>query len=152
MSIKKLSTLKSPIWIKIWNIPFDLLSVEGIGYIVSAVGKSLCLDKATEERRMIDFAKNCVEVNSTDDLPEAVEVEKGDSFTVSIEYPGKPLKCSSCNDICHLSKFCNQIVRKWVPKNLKQRARKYNLLHSLRLWLSLDGSWMKVQSWRKWKK
>lgn len=61
MIIEKLS-----IWMKICDIPIDLLSVEGIGYITSAMGKPLCLDKATSERKRIDFAKVCVEVNGGD--------------------------------------------------------------------------------------
>lgn len=52
-------------------------------------GEPICLDKATEERRRIDFAKVCVEVHCYDELPESidVEVEGGEFFEVNIEYP-----------------------------------------------------------------
>lgn len=97
--IEKLSTVKYPLWMKIWDIPLDLFSVEGIGYIASAVGRPLCFDKATAERR-IDYAKVCVEVTGGDTLPEVVEVqvEEGYSFKVTIEYPWKPLKCPGCKE------------------------------------------------------
>lgn len=51
VSIEKLNALRYPIWLKSWDIPIDLLSVEGIGHIASAVGRPLWLDKATAERR-----------------------------------------------------------------------------------------------------
>lgn len=44
MSIDRLTTIKFPIWMKLWDIPFDFFSVKGIGYIANAVGKPFCLD------------------------------------------------------------------------------------------------------------
>lgn len=57
LTIKKLNMPKFPIWLNIWNITLDFLSVEGIGYIASGVGEPLCLDKATEDRKRIHYAK-----------------------------------------------------------------------------------------------
>lgn len=36
-----------------WNVLLELFSFEGIGFIMSAVGKPLYLDKAIEEKRMV---------------------------------------------------------------------------------------------------
>lgn len=61
--VEKLSSKKVSIWIKLWQIPLELFTPEGIACIASAVGKPLYLDKATAERRRVYFARVCVEVN-----------------------------------------------------------------------------------------
>lgn len=43
LSVEKLSTAYFPIWIKIWNIPLDLFSVEGISCIDSGVRDPISL-------------------------------------------------------------------------------------------------------------
>lgn len=58
------------------------------------------------------------EVSGNDVLPELVDVqiEDGESFRMSIEYPWKPLKCNSCREISHSFKNCPHTFRKWVLK------------------------------------
>lgn len=43
-------------------------------------------------------------------------MEEGDSFTVTIEYPWKPPKCSKCGALGHYNKFCQKTQKKWIPK------------------------------------
>lgn len=49
MSFDRPKGLKFPISMKLWDIPLDIFSVEGISYIASFVGKPICLDKATAD-------------------------------------------------------------------------------------------------------
>lgn len=70
MSMEKLPTTKIPLW-----LPMEQLTGEALSYIASVVGVPLFLDKATEEAARIGFARACVEVNSTDTLPDVVEVD-----------------------------------------------------------------------------
>lgn len=118
LTVEKLSTSSFPIWLKLWHIPMDYFSTEGIGYIASGVGEPICLDKATEERRRIDYARVCVKVLGSDDLPETVEVdvEGGGQFTVTVEYPWKPQRCSACKTLGHFMKQCPKFASTWVPK------------------------------------
>lgn len=71
LTIEKLSVSSFLIWLKIWNIPLDFFSTDGISYIASGIGIPTCLDKATEERRRIDFARVCVEICHSDVLPDS---------------------------------------------------------------------------------
>lgn len=90
LTIEKQSMSNFPIWLKVWNIPLDFsLSVDGISYVASGVGIPFCLDKATEERKRIDFAKVCVEEQYSNVLPDfiEVEVEGAEPLTANIEYP-----------------------------------------------------------------
>lgn len=68
----------------------------------------MCLDKATEQRRRVQFASN-------DELPKSilVEVESFGHYDISVEYVWKPPKC----DLCHLlANFCKAYKREWQPK------------------------------------
>lgn len=49
-SVNKVSMQKFSLWIKLWNVPMELFSKDGISHIASAVGYPLYMDKATKER------------------------------------------------------------------------------------------------------
>ncbi|GKV19260.1 hypothetical protein SLEP1_g29545 [Rubroshorea leprosula] len=69
-----------PIWVKLWKVPMEFLSMEGLSYIANAIGVPLALDKATEERARVDFAKVYVEIDVyfAQDLPEFILVDVED--------------------------------------------------------------------------
>lgn len=45
--MEKLSFQKFPLWIKLWNVPLELFTIDGISCIASAVGTPLYMDRAT---------------------------------------------------------------------------------------------------------
>nr|GEZ27004.1 hypothetical protein [Tanacetum cinerariifolium] len=69
-----------PIWVYVYNIPLELCNGNGIGKIMSGVGKPLLMDKMTREQCLkkaskMDFARVLVEVSAEDDLPNVIEIE-----------------------------------------------------------------------------
>lgn len=48
-TVKKLSFQKFPLWIKLWNVPFELFTIDGISCIANAVGIPLYMDRDTQE-------------------------------------------------------------------------------------------------------
>lgn len=44
----KFSVLKIPTWIKLFNVPMELFTTNGLSHVGSAVGNPLYLEKATE--------------------------------------------------------------------------------------------------------
>ncbi|GKV49563.1 hypothetical protein SLEP1_g56305 [Rubroshorea leprosula] len=77
IELTNLKPSKMPIWIKVWNVPITLYTKQGLGYIASAIGIPISLDKATELRTNVNFAQICVEVDldKIHQLPESAFVE-----------------------------------------------------------------------------
>lgn len=48
-----------PAWIKIHKLPFEFWTAESFSKIASTIGKPLHVDKATEKRQRLDFARVC---------------------------------------------------------------------------------------------
>ncbi|KAK8585288.1 hypothetical protein V6N13_139222 [Hibiscus sabdariffa] len=63
-----LSMDSAPVWIRLWHVPLELYSQQGLGYLASALGKPLYTDKATTLRLTLEYAKICVEVNAASSL------------------------------------------------------------------------------------
>ncbi|GLT52711.1 hypothetical protein SLA2020_260350 [Shorea laevis] len=113
---------RMPIWVKLWDVPMDLFSVESLCYIASGIGVPLALDKATEDRTRVDFAKVCVEIEvaNAQDLPEIIPVDTEDfpSVDIRVEYPWLPATCSSCKKKRHTSRNCK--TKKPKPKTYRK--------------------------------
>lgn len=105
--------------VKLWNIPLELFTNEGLRRITSAIGEPLYMDKATELRRRLNFSKVCVEVGCSDDLPDIipVNIEEIGSVEVSVEYLWRPSVCSVCMQFEHSNLHCLKVKRVWVPKS-----------------------------------
>ncbi|KAK8602779.1 hypothetical protein V6N13_084982 [Hibiscus sabdariffa] len=102
----------APIWIRLWHVPLELYSQEGLSYLASALGKSLYTDKATTLRQHLEFAKICVEVDAKFTLPSSVLVDLGDDnvIAVGVELVWAPPKCSHCSIFGHLEEKCARSV------------------------------------------
>ncbi|GKV06257.1 hypothetical protein SLEP1_g18157 [Rubroshorea leprosula] len=65
----------------------DVFTPDGLGYISSAIGVPLALDKATEDRTCVDFAKVFVEIDvaTTNDLHDTIPVSVDDIFSKDVK-------------------------------------------------------------------
>lgn len=115
--LDKLSLHKFPLWIALRGVPLELFTPEGLSCIASAVGNPLCLDKATEQRRRVNFARICVEVSNGDVLPDQINVniETLGKRVINVEYAWKPEFCSLCKYFGHRENNC-QAKEEWRPK------------------------------------
>ncbi|OVA06397.1 protein of unknown function DUF4283 [Macleaya cordata] len=72
---QELAELRSvPIWITLKNILVHLWNNEGIGTIVSFLGKPLLMDGPTANKSRMSFVRVCVEINMESPLPDFVPV------------------------------------------------------------------------------
>lgn len=53
-----------PVWIHLSNIPLEMFNQKGIGYLASAVGTPLFMDKFTAKKQRLAFARVRVEVDA----------------------------------------------------------------------------------------
>ena len=84
---------KVPVWMKFFNVPLELWTNEGLGYIASAFGTPLYLDEHTFKRSRIAFARVCVEIKADKVIPPSFKVNLGygEPYEIQVEIPWKPL-------------------------------------------------------------
>ena len=115
------------IWIQLSNIPLELFTQKGLSYIASALGVPLYMDHITAKQQRLTFAKICIEIKATKDIPSAIEVrlQDGSIVSVSVEIPWRPLKCLHCVIFGHTEKACSQkpsMTKIWVPKGKTKKV------------------------------
>lgn len=116
-NFEKLSTSKIPLWVKLRKVPLELFTCEGLSQISSAIGNPLYLDRATEHRLRVDFARVCIEVDSGEELPSSIEVdiEGVGKVDIIVEYPWKPTVCAICKKFGHHDQTCTGVKEVWKP-------------------------------------
>ena len=112
-----------PLWIHLRNVPLELFNQNGLSYIASAIGTPLYMDKITASQQRLAFAKICVEVEASKDIPRSIEVEmkEGSVVSVFVDVPWYPQRCLQCETYGHGDKFCPKKkgvvpAKVWVPK------------------------------------
>lgn len=117
ISHEKLSSSKIPLWLNLRGIPMELFTNEGISHIASGVGVSLLMNKATELKNRLSFARFSIEVDLIATLPSSINVEIEDfgGLEVVVDYPLKPKFCTICREIGHGDKFCHNSKEVWKP-------------------------------------
>ncbi|KAI8536320.1 hypothetical protein RHMOL_Rhmol10G0248100 [Rhododendron molle] len=80
----------------------------GLSHIASSVGRPLYADRLTESGRRLNYAKICVEVDCSSQLPESFDLKyaNGDMEVIRIQYPWKPQICSVCQVFGHSEGTC----------------------------------------------
>ncbi|CAN6988286.1 unnamed protein product [Brassica rapa subsp. trilocularis] len=98
------SLQKAPIWVKISNVPFDLLTDEGLSIISEPIG--VIVDaKPFSSVSEVDIK---VVVDLLQPLLKTVEVEREDGGiqVISVTYPWLPPLCPVCNELGHKAQLC----------------------------------------------
>ena len=117
---------KLPLWIHLGNIPLELFTQTGISYIASALGNPLYMDRFTANQQRLAFAKVCIEVEASRDIPRSIEVQLKDGSIglVHVEIPWMPTKCVQCGIFGHGDKTCPKKLqprKAWVPKVVEKK-------------------------------
>ncbi|XP_060177930.1 uncharacterized protein LOC132607872 [Lycium barbarum] len=91
-------------WIfKYWN-------AKGLSKIGSLVGKPLMVDKNTEKKLGLNFAKLLVEVKIGSKLPDVIyfKNERGNIIEQQVTYDWKPYVCTICQNYGHSAEECRR--------------------------------------------
>lgn len=103
-SLNPPSLERAPIWATIYNIPFDLVTDEGLSYISRPLGQVV----DAKPFKSISSADIKVIMDLTKPLPKEFEIEREDGkiCLLSVSYPWLPPLCSVCNEIGHKESLC----------------------------------------------
>ncbi|KAL9665169.1 hypothetical protein QQ045_020580 [Rhodiola kirilowii] len=96
-NVKKEPSTK-PAWIRLPNLPLELYNPGYIDPIVTSFGRFLAVDTRTTSFNNPSFARVCVEIDTTNNLPDDVWIATGkdSGFWQRIEYEDTLLYCSKC--------------------------------------------------------
>ncbi|GAV86408.1 DUF4283 domain-containing protein, partial [Cephalotus follicularis] len=117
MSLCKDSFTSIPVWVKLTNVPPELLTRPGLSYIASALGVPLCMDAATTAGNRLSFARVCVKMKAQSNFPNSFKVRQrsGILADIMVQYVLKPSACSVCKVFDHSSKQCHLVERNVPP-------------------------------------
>ena len=116
--LEKVEPSTIPIWVCVYNIPMELCNGNGLGKIMSGIGKPMLMDKMTRERCLkksgkLDFARCLVEVDAVDELPNSLEISypplgnrPARVGKLEVKYQWKPPLCTHCKTFGHTTYAC----------------------------------------------
>lgn len=101
-----------PVWIRLYSLPTELWEPEILEAIGNSLGTYVKAADQTIKARYTSFARICVYLNVSRDLPEAVNLTWLDEvWRQTLDYENLPFRCKICHEHGHLLRNC--------PKNLK---------------------------------
>ncbi|XP_022857164.1 uncharacterized protein LOC111378228 [Olea europaea var. sylvestris] len=126
MTLAKENLRCIPVWVKLYNIPFEYWTTKGLSHVASAVGRPLRADVITLTCKRLSYARVCVEINALDELVEEFDFRcaNGDWITIRAEFEWVPIKCSKCGVFGHNcssqtmpSESKGKLAKVWVAKD-----------------------------------
>ncbi|KAK3212619.1 hypothetical protein Dsin_017325 [Dipteronia sinensis] len=138
--LTKESYSKILVWVKLFNIPHEYWTEEGLNHIASTVGKPLYADSLTESMKRISYARICIEIDATCDLVDSFDLfiednsdtNHDESVEIFVEYQWKPKICSECKSFGHSIVTCPRLKPLHPPSDTdfspkpKQEWRRVN--------------------------
>ncbi|CAL5339681.1 unnamed protein product [Camellia sinensis] len=114
-----------PLWVKLYNVPLELWTEEGLGYIASIMGTPLYLDVPIFKRSRLTFVRICIEVPANKEIPKSfkINIGYGDPYEIHVEVPWKPQRCDGCKTFGHATNLCPQKPKTLNPPSSKQEWR-----------------------------
>lgn len=108
MELEEIKTI--PIWVIFKHFPMELWDEEGFYVVRSAVGNPLFTDTLTEERKRMNYAHMCVEIDMNCKYPNNVTIVVDDrkAYNLSVEYNWRPPKCTICEMFGHTVDRCGR--------------------------------------------
>ncbi|KAL2231024.1 UNVERIFIED_CONTAM: Transposon TX1 uncharacterized protein [Sesamum indicum] len=112
MALRKLKHTQVLVWIKLRHLPMELWTEEGLSIVASGVGKPLYPDAITRACTRLDFARVCVMLDATSNLPKHIIImtpneDGGESpCKIDVEYEWLPTRCNTCMTLGHTTKEC----------------------------------------------
>lgn len=101
------------------SLPLQCWNKRAISRIASKLGKPLCLDNTTQERRRISYARVLIEIDTSSKPIEEFEVKlpSGTTYTQYVSYENLPKFCTHCFIFGHYLDNCKLCSKAHVEKD-----------------------------------
>ncbi|XP_057862719.1 uncharacterized protein LOC131071037 [Cryptomeria japonica] len=96
-----------PVWIRLPRLPLEFWREDILHSISLLLGKPMGSASQTQDRKIISFARICVEVDLNNPLPDSMEIRMGSSSWIQqLDYETLPFRCRICHEYGHLHCKC----------------------------------------------
>ena len=97
----------APVWLRLYSLPTEYWKEEILTDIGNALGEFVKISEQTKQVRYVSYARLCVYLDISKDLPEAIELTHDDEEWVqTIDYEQLPFRCRRCHEHGHLFRYC----------------------------------------------
>lgn len=114
-----------PIWVQFHNLPLQCWNTRAISKIASKLGKPLCVDNFTLERKRISYARVLIEIDTSISPLEMFDVKlpSGLVYSQYVYYENMPKFCNHCFMFGHIREKCKHLVNYEIPNvQLKKKT------------------------------
>ncbi|XP_062080566.1 uncharacterized protein LOC133785333 [Humulus lupulus] len=108
-----------PVWIRLHDLGLQYWGTKCLSALVSTIGRPMMMDRITNDRSMVKFARVLVDVEITEQLPHSISFlnERGQLVEQAIEFEWLPTRCSTCKNLGHVASGCKREQRSvWKAK------------------------------------
>jgi hypothetical protein len=96
-----------PVWVRLPRLPLEFWREDIFHSISMLLGKPVGSATQTQDRKVISFARICVEVDLNNPLPDSMEICMGSiSWIQQLDYETLPFRCRLCHEYGHLLRRC----------------------------------------------
>lgn len=112
-SLMRITTLYLGTGVQLYSLPLQCWNTQAISRIASKLGKPLCLDKNTHERKRISYAHILIEIDTSVIHVDSFEVRLPSStqYTQYVTYAHLPKFCVHCYLFGHHKDKCKYLVK-----------------------------------------
>ena len=101
--------MTTQVWIRMYSLPTEHWKEEILTDIENTLGNFIKVSKKTKQRRYTSYAKICIYLDISQDLPDGIELSWDDEdWFLAIDYEWIPFRCRRCHKHGHLFKYCPQ--------------------------------------------
>ncbi|XP_062114635.1 uncharacterized protein LOC133825747 [Humulus lupulus] len=99
-----------PVWIRLNGLGLQYWGKKSLSALVSTIGKPIMVDKVTQSRDMVKYARILVDMEISDHPPKSIAFinERGQLVEQLVEYEWLPSKCATCAQLGHIVADCNK--------------------------------------------
>ena len=96
-----------PVWVRLPWLPLEFWREDIFNLIASQLGKPMGPSRQTMEKKVITYARVCVEIDLNKPLPDSIEIRLGSSSWIQqLDYETLPFRCRLCHEYGHLQRMC----------------------------------------------
>ncbi|KAJ4823792.1 hypothetical protein Tsubulata_032018 [Turnera subulata] len=107
------------VWVKLKNVPMELLTKEGLSYLSSVLGTPLHTDQDCSKIFRSDCVNVCIQIDFSKPLLNELKVDiNGEPIIIDVLYSWKLPHCDLCHGWGHHELACPEkhVTKVWVPK------------------------------------